>query len=139
MESKNLDAALAAKNTATDGAYIMAQDASGNTIRIAKADLASVLAEAIKVYTSMKIQAGVATKLCELEKGKCYIVSIMDSGYSGIIGVTIYTKAAYNISNLSVINDLSAIYSIVWEDDIPYLYVTPTTDRNYFSYRVIEL
>lgn len=44
MESKTLNSALEAKDIATDGAYILAQDAKGNTIRIAKADLASVLA-----------------------------------------------------------------------------------------------
>lgn len=70
MESKNLDAALAAKNTATDGAYIMAQDASGNTIRIAKADLASVLADIwqYKYYTA------------DIPQGSEYLINITE-GY----------------------------------------------------------
>ena len=48
------DKKLNAVSTASDGAYVYAEDANGNQIKISKADLASVVAELIGTATTSK-------------------------------------------------------------------------------------
>lgn len=45
LETVNLDNALAAQDAVNDAAFIFAQTSSGDTVKISKADLASVVAE----------------------------------------------------------------------------------------------
>ena len=54
LETVNLDNALAAQDAVNDAAYILAQTSSGDTVKISKADLATVVAELIPTVGANK-------------------------------------------------------------------------------------
>lgn len=76
--------------------------------------------------------------MAKLTEGN-YLVSVIDMGYSCMLGITIYQKGYCIINPLVTISDVSQRFSIVNEDDSFFLCITVPTTRVGIKYRIIKL
>ena len=93
----NQDKELNAVSTAKDGAYIYAEDANGNQIKISKADLASVVAGILGIvksyiYTQISYQSSV-----EMDIGGVGILLVQVATYSNVYHLATISGNAVNI------------------------------------------
>lgn len=91
------DKKLNAVSTESDGAYIYAEDASGNQIKISKADLASVVAGILGIvksyiYTQIPYQSSV-----EMNIGGVGILLVQVATYSNVYHLATISGNAINI------------------------------------------
>ena len=118
------DKKLNAVSTASDGAYIYAEDASGNQIKISKADLASVVAGVMKIALKESSVPSGGTLNLGLSKG-FLIVTSQSGGWSA------YYVATFNsINEVSVDERASGQISVDIVDGTIIITNTHTASRN---------
>lgn len=105
------DKKLNAVSTASDGAYIYAEDASGNQIKISKADLASVVAGVMPSKSKLLLTENTTIANTGGNTGTYRRVAIISSGNNGLCSFLLsgvsYGDRTYSLAFCSITKNVS--------------------------------